>query len=473
MLSRAKTLFFTLLRPLRLEHSRLWFAELRPILAMSLPLILSQAAQMGIMFIDSVLMGRLGPEQLASGALALSTYFFCFVLAYGLSSAAGNLVALAHGRGDRRAVVAATRACLLLSGIMTVLIGTVLWHAEPVMIALGQDPDNARRAGGFLRILLWGMPMSMLFLNLRSFASGIGYPGPVPFITVSALFIAPCFGYVLSQGIGGWAGLGLDGIAVSSVLTYVYMGLIFTVVVVKNPVFAGYGLFSGFDRRDLAAIRPLLRLGIPTSGTMAQESGLFSASAYLMGALGTAELAAHQSMMQVVIASFIIPIGLMQGASMCVGQAAGAGEYLRVRHLGNLGQMLGVLWSLLTSTLLLLCPHIVLALFLPLDRPGAPEARAVALGLTPLVALLLIFDAWQTVANGVLRALKDAKATLVIYALGCWGVGMPLAWLLSRHGLGARGVWAGMAIGLLVVTVLLVRRFRRFSEALLAGRRTL
>lgn len=473
MLSHAKNLFFTLLRPLHLEHSRVWFAELRPILAMSLPLILSQAAQMGIMFIDSVLMGRLGPDQLASGALALSTYFFCFVLAYGLSSAAGNLVALAHGRGDRRAVVAATRACLLLSAIMTVLIGTLLWHAEPVMLMLGQDPGNAHRAAGFLRILLWGMPLSMLFLNLRSFASGIGYPGPVPFITVSALFIAPCVGFVLSQGFGSWPGIGLDGIAVSSVLTYAYMGLTFTLVVVKNPVFAAYALFAGFERRDLAAIRPLLRLGIPTSGTMAQESGLFSASAFLMGALGTAQLAAHQSMMQMVIASFIIPIGLMQGASMCVGQAAGAGEFLRVRHLGNLGQMLGVLWSLLTAAVLLLWPQLVLALFLPLDHPGAPAARAVALTLTPLVALLLIFDAWQTVANGVLRALKDAKATLVIYAFGCWGVGMPLAWWLSRHGLGAAGVWVGMATGLLVVTVLLVRRFKRLSGALLSGQRTL
>jgi MATE family multidrug resistance protein len=473
MQSFAKNLFFSLLRPFNLEHSRVWFAELRPILAMSLPLILSQAAQIGIMFIDSVLMGRLGPDQLASGALALSTYYFCFVLAYGLSSAAGNLVALAHGRDDRRAVIAATRASLLLSVVMTLLIGIVLWHAEPVMIALGQDAANAQRAAGFLRILMWGMPLSMLFLNLRSFASGIGYPGPVPFITVSALFIAPCVGYVLSQGIGNWAGFGLDGIAVSSVLTYAYMGLTFTLVVVKNPVFAAYRLFSGFERRDLAAIRPLLRLGIPTSGTMAQESGLFSASAYLMGALGTAELAAHQSMMQVVMASFIIPIGLMQGASMCVGQAAGAGEFLRVRHLGNLGQMLAVLWSLLTSSVLLLCPQLVLALFLPLDHPDAPAARAVAMQLTPLVGLLLIFDAWQTVANGILRALKDAKATLVIYAFGCWGVGMPLAWLLSRHLLGARGVWVGMATGLAVVTVLLTRRFGRISAALLAGRRKL
>ncbi|TDR72450.1 MATE family efflux transporter [Paludibacterium purpuratum] len=471
MLAVVQNLFFLLLRPFGLGHARVWFKELRPILNMSLPLILSQAAQMGIMFIDSVLMGRLGPDKLASGALALSSYFFCLVLVFGICAAAGNLVALAHGRDDRRAVVAATRAGLLATLVLCVIIGTLLWHAEPIMLALGQQADNAHRAASFLHILVWGLPFSMLFLTLRSFASGIGNPGPVPFITVSSLLIAPCVGYVLSQGVGDWGGLGLNGIAISSVITYAYTGLTFAVVVMRNPVFARYQLFAGLSRCDLATIRPLLKLGVPTSGTLAMESGLFSSAAYLMGALGTAQLAAHQSMMQIVIASFIIPIGLMQGVSMCVGQAAGKGDFVRVKHLGNLGQMLGVLWSLLTSAILLLFPQMVLALFLPLTHPGAVAAREVAVTLTPLVALLLVFDAWQTIANGVLRALKDAHSTLVIFAFGCWGIGMPLAWWLSRHAIGAKGVWAGMAVGLACVTVLLVLRFKRVSHELQSGKR--
>ena len=118
---------------------------------------------------------------------------------------------------------------------------------------------------------------------------------------------------------------------------------------------------------------------------------------------------------------------------MCLGQAAGAGDFLRVRRLGHLGQLLAVLWSLLTAAALLLIPELLVELFLPLDRPGAEAARLIALTLTPLVALVFVFDAWQTVANGILRALKDAHATLVIYSLGCWGVGIPLAWWLSRH----------------------------------------
>jgi MATE family multidrug resistance protein len=273
--------------------------------------------------------------------------------------------------------------------------------------------------------------------------------------------------------VGSWPGIGIDGIAVSSVITYAYMGLAFGLVVLRNPVFACYKLFGAFERCDLKTIKPLLLLGFPTAGTMALESALFSTCAYLMGALGAADLAAHQSMFQLVMVSFIIPIGLTQGISMCVGQAAGAGEFDRVKHLGHLGQMMAVGWSLLTASIVLLAPNLLLALFLPEGRPGAQAARAIALSLTPLVALLLIFDAWQTVVNGILRALKDAHATLVIYSLGCWGVGIPLAWWLSRHGLGAVGVWVGMATGLACVSILLVWRFNHQTHALISGRKHL
>ena len=371
-----------------LGHVNHWLAEWRPLLRLSVPLILSQAAQMGIMFIDAVLMGRLGPDALAAGALALASYYLCFVLLYGMSAAGGNLVALAHGRGNRMAVCAATRASLAWSAVMILIISLLLWHALPIMLWLGQAPATASQSASFLRILLWALPMNMLFLCLRSFAAGIGKPGPIPFITLSALIIAPCTGLLLSEGVGSWQGMGLQGIALSSVITYSWMAGVFLLVISRNPAFAGYRLWTRPNRQDLAMLVPSLRLGLPTAGTLAMESGMFSASAYMMGTLSTAALAAHQSMMQIVMFSFIIPLGLSQGTAMCVGQAAGAGQIQRVRHLGYLGQLLAVLWSLATACVLLFAPNLVLALFLPPDHPGAEAARAIARHLTPFAAML-------------------------------------------------------------------------------------
>lgn len=441
------------------------------VLSMSLPLILSQIALIGIMLVDSMLMGRLGPSELAGGALALSAYYFCMVMAFGLSAACGNLVALAHGAGDQAKVEATTRATFATAILLALLIGSLLWHAEPAMLALGQDPAIASRAQHFLRIVCLALPFSMLFMILRSVASGVGRPGMIPFVTGSALCLSPVSGWILSQGIGSWPGLGLEGIAISTALTYGWMGLAFVVATRIDPVMKRYPLYRLPDRRDLQRIGPLLRQALPAIGTGIMENGMFSSAAFLMGALAAPALAAHQTLMQLVIFSFTIPIALTFGTSMCIGQAAGAGDMHRLAPLAAAGQLAALAWCVLTSLGLFLIPDTLIGLFLPEGKPGAEAARSIAMTLVPAATLLLSMDAWQTVLNGMLRALKDVHATLVIFAFSCWGVGMPLAWMLSRHAIGPAGVWWGMVTGLAVCTLLLGLRFRYLLGRLESGRR--
>ena len=458
MLSYAKARLLACL-PSRLPHaSPRLRADASSIFVLALPLVLSNFAQSGILIVDSMLMGQLGAQALAGGALGLSAFYLCYTLSFGVVSASGNLVALAHGAGRRRDVVAAARAGMLVAVGMALLMGTLLWNVKPLMLLLGQDPAIAETAQGFLRLLVWGMPFGLLFLALRSFSTGVGRPGPVPFITGSALLLSAALGWVLSQ----W--LGVYGVALSSALVYLYMGLSFAWVVARHPSFRRYPLFAGFTRRDLATLRPLWALGLPSAGSLGLESGLFNACTWLMGALGAAQLAAHQGMMQLVIASFMVPLGLLYATSMRVGQAAGAGDHDRVLSLGRTGQGLALAWTALTAVVMLLWGESLIRLFLPDGRPGVEAARAVALTLVPLAALVCMLDGWQSVAGGALRALSDARATMVINALGFWGVGFALAWGLSRGGLGAAGVWMGMAGGLLVTSLLLYFRFERLAR---------
>ncbi len=460
--------FSTLPRPAR---ALAWFRcsrfmhDARGIGVLAKPLILSQFAQTGILFIDTLLMGRLGAQALAGGALALSTFYLCYVLAFGLVAAAGNLVAIHHGAGRRRDVVAAVRAGLLLAAAASLGFGVLLWNIHPLMLWLGQDAHTALIARDFLRVLVWGMPFGLLFLALRSFAAGVGRPGPVPVITLSALAFSAIAGWALSQ----W--LGVYGVALSAALTYGWMGLAFSAVVAWHPTFRRYPLFARFTRRDFAALGPLLRVGVPTSVTLGLESGLFNVGAWLMGALGAAQLAAHQSMIQLVIASFMVPLGLMYATSMRAGQAAGAGDWAQVRRYSRCGLWLAIGWSCVAALLLLAMPLPLIALFLPDGREGVDAARTAALALLLPAALMFVLDAWQALAGGMLRALKDARASMLIYAAGCAGFGLPLAWLLSRHGLGGAGVWWGMCAGLLLIGALSQYRLAGRIRALQAGAR--
>ncbi len=114
--------------------------DIRSILTLAAPLVISQCAQSGILFIDVLLMGRLGPEALAGGALAVSAFYLCYILSFGVISAAGNLVALAHGANRQLEAVSSIRCGILLSLFLSIGMGILLWNIKPVMLILGQDP---------------------------------------------------------------------------------------------------------------------------------------------------------------------------------------------------------------------------------------------------------------------------------------------------------------------------------------------
>ena len=70
---------------------------------------------------------------------------------------------------------------------------------------------------------------------------------------------------------------------------------------------------------------------------------------------------------------------------------------------------------------------------------------------------------------GSMRGYKDTFGPMKIMAISYWGIGLPLGIVLSitdiiTEQMGAVGMWAGMATGLLVAAILMVRRVRKISN---------
>ena len=89
-------------------------------------------------------------------------------------------------------------------------------------------------------------------------------------------------------------------------------------------------------------------------------------------------------------------------------------------------------------------------------------------GLLIFAAIFQLPDGIQMGALGSLRGYKDTFGPMKIMAVSYWGVGLPLGIILSitdiiTTQMGAVGMWTGMASGLLVAAVLMVRRVRKIS----------
>ena len=102
-------------------------------------------------------------------------------------------------------------------------------------------------------------------------------------------------------------------------------------------------------------------------------------------------------------------------------------------------------------------------LFLGRDAPD-PETVALAAALLMLGASFFMADGAQTITAGALRGLNDTRVPLVFAAVSFWVVGFSACWLLGfTFGLGARGIWVGFTVGLVVYAALLITRFHRLT----------
>lgn len=423
--------------------------ELLAILRLAGPLIAAQLANVLMVFTDTVMMGLLGPAELAAGGLGAASYSFVSIFCVGVIAAVGNLVAIRHGAVDVAGAARLTQAGMWLGWGLALAAGLLLWNLAPLLRVFGQEAHNIEGAMQFLSTLVFALPGYMTFMALRGFTSAIGRPGPVMAISIGGALANFALNYVLIHDWFGLPRLGLAGIGLITALVMTAMALLLAWHVTRHPAYAAYSLRHGLLQPRLDGLRELLRLGLPIGGTYAVESGLFAFAALCMGALGSQALAAHQVAIMSVYVAFMVPVGISYAVTFRIGQHFGAGRLEDARRAGRLGIGLGAGCMLSFAALFWLAPEWVVGLFLERGNAEFEAVVQMAVGLLAIAAWFELFDGIQTIAMGAIRGLKDAKTTFLV-GLGCyWLVGAPAAWLLAFHfGWGPQGVWWGLASGL-------------------------
>lgn len=430
-------------------------------LALSAPIVLSQLAQVSNGLVDTAMVGRLGPTALAGVALGSSVFFWIALMCLGVVLAVGPMVSQAHGARDDTGVARSVRQGLWMALALTLPCLAVLYSVEPLLDLTGQDAEVQRIAGGYLRAVAWGIFPFLGFGALRSFVEGLARPVPVTVIALSAVGVNVLANYTYIYGRFGFPEMGPVGVGWATATSFWYLFAAMVLYVMAKRSLRHYGIFAELRRPDLAYFRDLFRIGWPIGISFGIESGLFTATAILAGALGAASLAAHQIALQCAAFTFMVPLSVGIAGSVRVGQAIGAGRVDAARRSGWTAIGLSFLFMCGTALLFLTLPEPLIGVFLQTDRP---ENRAVVeLGITLLgiAGAFQVFDGIQAAAAGALRGMKDTRLPMLIGLVTYWGLGLTTAYVLGLHkGYGAPGLWWGLVIGLAGAAIGLTLRFR-------------
>jgi MATE family multidrug resistance protein len=115
------------------------FSEIKKCLLLAIPLSLAQLAQGATGFVDTVMMGWLGSQTIASGGLGASIFGFCLLLFTGIVSAVSPLAAQAYGAGNQEKVGTIVRLGLGISLILAIPIALLFCNGGSLLLLLGQN----------------------------------------------------------------------------------------------------------------------------------------------------------------------------------------------------------------------------------------------------------------------------------------------------------------------------------------------
>ena len=456
-----------LLQP-SIKFREMFKKEIRETVVLAAPLILSQLAQMSMTFVDTIMVGRLGSQELAGVAVGWALYFTVVLISLGILMAVSPMVSQGYGAGDRSAVGRAVRQGLWMATILAIPSCWVMWNGGWLLSWMGQEEATVLLAEEYLRAIVWGVVPIFWFGVLRFFVEGLSRPRVVMIIAGAAMLLNIAANYVLMYGKLGFPALGLAGCGWASTLVFWSMFLSLAFFIGNGRELGAYGVFSHLGKPDWDSFSEIFRIGWPIGIMHGLEIGLFSTTAILMGLLGTTALAAHQIALQCASYAFMIPLGLSLAVSVRVGQAVGRNDFVGARRAGFVGMGLGAGVMMVSAICFWTFPRLIISLFLDIEKTANIEVVAQAVVLLSVAAVFQVCDGIQVTAAGALRGLKDTRILMMVGVVAYWIVGLSsgytLGFQLRWEGV---GLWWGLVLGLTTAAIMLLWRFTRQTARLI------
>src|SRR4051794_24195938 len=441
-------------------------AEIRATLALAAPLAGANLAQMTMGLTNAVMVGHLGGGSLAAAGLGAGLYFTLVMICQGVLVAVAPLAAHAIGADDHPAAARIAGAGMLLALLLALPVFGLLTMAPQLLVLLGYEKTLAAQIADFLSAIRWGSPAFMIFVVLRAMLSAASRVRPIVVVLLCGVPANAALNWALVFGHLGLPAWGIVGSGCSTAIVQWLMALGLAGYMLVLP--AGPRLRFGPRRR--AELRRIIRVGLPISGLLALEVGVFNGTGVLMGLLGADALGAHQLAMNFASLTFMVPLGIAQAATVRVAYELGRGAHAAARRAGFVALALGGGAMLVPCVLMLAFPLRIAGIYLDLADPANHGAAVIAAQLLAIAALFQVFDGLQVIAVGALRGFRDTALPMLIAAFGYWGAGFAASWVLAfPFGYGPAGLWWGLALGLGVVALLLSLRLHYRSRVAYAG----
>ena len=430
--------------------------ELKSIWNLSWPVIVGMVLQSLLGTVDLKFISMIGTAQTAAASISNSTAGVIFVMSALIASGTVAIVARAFGEKNQEDIKRVSGQSVLLAALFGGSIGFICWKNTYWIIETMFKPEESvlESAEAYLSIIFLGTVFVFLNYTIRSILQALGD-------TKTPLYIfglANIVNGVLDPILIFYFDYGVRGAAIATVISNAMAFFLITYLLVKKVYGSSLSSFIQYNKLDKASTLRILRIGVWSCLQQVSRPITGMIMFKIVNDVGKKEgVAAFGIGGQLFNYTFILLSGLTVAISVMVGQSLGQKEPNRADEIIREGLKLSMLNMALFAIPYMIFPQYIIGFFTKdpeVIRIGVEYLRIVYVGVVFVVSSIVYGGAFQGAGDTFPPMMASLVANVVIK--------LPLAYVLANFfSLGTKGVWAAIALSVMVEAVILWWYFRK------------
>ncbi len=426
---------------------------MRELLRVAGPLVISAGSQSLMMVVNRWFLTWWDVKALVASLPALTLYWTVVSLPYGIVIYVNTFVAQYEGVNRKQRVAAS-----IWQGVwMSLIFGGIITALVPLFTRgishMGHAPEVIELEQAYFSLLCYGATFMLLSQAFTCYFSGRGKTRVVMTVSVIASVSNIVLDALLIFGNGPFPRMGIRGAATATIISNALACCIYAVLIVRSASAAGYPIWQTY-RLDPELLRRMVRYGIPQGMQQFIDVAAFALYVFMIGWLGTVELAATNLAFNMNALAFVPMTGLATSVLILVGTRIGEGRPDLAAQTTQFAFRLSAIYMLAFAAVYVLLPRVILAPFASMAMDEGvkfADVESLTIVLLRFVAIYTFFDAMAIIYGAAIRGAGDTKFSMWFLLLTSWPIMVLPTWLMAKNHYSVAACWVPVTVYIVVL----------------------
>ncbi|WP_303657562.1 MATE family efflux transporter [Halorussus caseinilyticus] len=423
----------------------------RPMFRLAWPIVVIQLLQVTYNIADTFWLGRLSADAVGALSLAFPLIFLLLSIAGGFTTAGSILVAQytgADSEGSAGTVAGQILSFVTILAAALALLGYVV--TEPMLAILPSQSATTAQiiplAEQYMEVFFLGLPFLFGFFVFSALMRGYGDTRTPMRIMLVSVALNVVLDPLLIFGVGPFPHLGIEGAALATIFSRGVasaLGLYVLFVTRAGPNVTVESLVP-----DLGYIWDIVRIGVPSALEQSTSALAMVTLTAMVVQFAPPVVSAYGLGNRLVSLVFLPTMGLGRATNTMVGQNLGADKADRAERAVWIATKVGAGVMFGVAVIAALFPEPIVSVFMATGTDAARETVRHGSEYLRIRSVEFTFMAVLQVMLGAYRGAGNTKTAMGFSMVALWVGRVPTVYYLAFvAGMGATGIWIGMALG--------------------------